>query len=87
MNWFFMGMFLVSSLLLVLLLLRNRHARRWSSYVLLHIVVAAILLYAINLLSVYTDFRIPINVPTVASVVVLGVPGLLMLMAMKWFLL
>lgn len=83
MNLFFTVLFFVSALLLVVLLFRNRHARRWLAYTMMHIVVAAFLLYFLNLLSVYTGFRIPINLPTVASVVVLGVPGVVMLVALK----
>lgn len=83
MNLFFTVLFFSSVLLLVMLLFRNRHARTWVAYTMLHIVVAAFVLYFLNLLSVYTEFRIPINLPTVASVVVLGVPGVLMLVGLK----
>ncbi|MDF2670518.1 MAG: pro-sigmaK processing inhibitor BofA [Paenibacillus sp.] len=76
-------LFLVSAVMLVALLLRNRHARSWLAYAMLHVVVAAFLLYFLNLLSAYTGFRIPINLPTVTSVVVLGVPGVLMLVGLK----
>ncbi|MFK7694836.1 pro-sigmaK processing inhibitor BofA family protein [Paenibacillus sp. HJGM_3] len=80
-------LFAVSLLLLIVLLLRNRQARSWLAYTMLHIVVAAFLLYFLNLASVYTGFRIPINMPTVASVVVLGVPGVAMLVGLKLFVL
>jgi inhibitor of the pro-sigma K processing machinery len=83
MDLFILLLFLVSAILLAVLVLRNKHARNWVAYAMLHVVVAAFLLYFLNLLSVYTGFRIPINLPTVTSVVVLGVPGLLMLVGLK----
>lgn len=77
---------LVSSVLLAVILLRRKHSRQWMGYAVLHIVVAAFLLYFVNLAGSYYDFRIPVNMPTVATVLVLGVPGLLMLVGLKFVL-
>jgi inhibitor of the pro-sigma K processing machinery len=76
-------LFAVSSLLLVVVLLRRKASRRWLGYALLHVVVAAFLLYFVNLVGGPYDFHIPLNIPTVATVLVLGVPGLLMLVGLK----
>jgi len=77
------AMFIVSASFLVLLLLRRRHSARWLAYVGMNAVFAALLLYAVNWLGAGYDFQIPINAVTVASVGILGVPGLLMLAAVK----
>lgn len=77
------AIFIVSASLLVVLLLRRQHSARWLAYVGLNAVFAALLLYAVNWLGAGYDFRIPINAVTVATVGVLGVPGLLMLAAVK----
>lgn len=87
MGYVWLVLFVLSGVLLAVLLVRNRHARSWLAMTLLHIVVAAFLLYFLNLASIYTDFRIPINLTTVAAVVVLGVPGLLLLVGLKLVLL
>lgn len=49
----------------------------------MHVVVAAFLLYFVNLAGSYFDFRIPVNISTVATVFILGAPGLLMLVGLK----
>ena len=47
---------------------------------------AFLVLYGLNLLLNSINFIIPINVPTVATVSILGVPGLLMLVAMHYII-
>ncbi|MEC0232453.1 pro-sigmaK processing inhibitor BofA family protein [Paenibacillus alba] len=81
------GLLLFSSLMLVLVVFRNRSVGRVLSALGLNIVVAAFLLYALNLLSAYTQFEIPINTATLGTVTVLGIPGVLLLAGMKLTLL
>jgi inhibitor of the pro-sigma K processing machinery len=73
----------VSMLLLLVVVFRSRLAGRWLTYLGLNVVVAGFLLYFLNLLSSYTHFSLPINVTTLGTVVVLGIPGLLLLAALK----
>ncbi|KIL38597.1 hypothetical protein SD70_25200 [Gordoniibacillus kamchatkensis] len=73
----------VCALLLLVVVLRNRVAGRWLTYLALNVVVAAFLLYFVNLLSSYTHFTLPINVATLCTVGILGVPGLFLLAALK----
>lgn len=81
------GVMLVSALLLLIVVFRSRLAGRWLMYIGLNIVVAAFLLYFINLLSSYTHFTLPINVSTIGTVGLFGVPGVLLLVALKLVLL
>lgn len=81
-----LGLLLVSSVLLILTLLRHKRPWKWLGYAALHIVVAAFLLYFVNLAGSYFDFSIPLNLPTVATVLILGAPGLLMLIGLKMVL-
>jgi inhibitor of the pro-sigma K processing machinery len=81
------GLLIFSSLMLLLIVFRNRGGRRVVSALGLNIVVAAFLLYTLNLLSAYTQFDLPINTATLGTVTVLGVPGVLLLVGLKLTLL
>ncbi|RAV12527.1 pro-sigmaK processing inhibitor BofA family protein [Paenibacillus contaminans] len=75
--------FIVSFSLLILLLLRSRLSVQWLAYVGLNVVVAGLLLYLVDWAGSSYQFHIPINVPTLAVVAILGVPGLALLAAVK----
>ncbi|UQZ84874.1 Sigma-K factor-processing regulatory protein BofA [Paenibacillus konkukensis] len=77
------GILIVSGLLLAITLFRHKHAFQWIGYVCLHVAFAAFLLYILNLFGPYTRIEVPLNAATVSTVSVLGVPGLLMLVALK----
>ncbi len=53
------GVLILSSLMLVLIVFRSRGGGRVVSSLGLNVVVAAFLLYTLNLLSTYTQFRTP----------------------------
>ncbi|WP_409343452.1 pro-sigmaK processing inhibitor BofA family protein [Paenibacillus sp. MBLB4367] len=75
--------FIVSLSLLVLLLLRSRLSMQWLVYAGLNVVIAGLLLYMVDWAGSSSQFHIPINVPTLAVVAILGVPGLVLLAAVK----
>jgi len=77
------GVLIVSGLLLIYTLFRQRNAFQWIGYVCLQVAFAAFLLYIVNLFGPYTRIEVPLNAATVGTVSVLGVPGLLMLIALK----
>ncbi|MFC5450422.1 pro-sigmaK processing inhibitor BofA family protein [Paenibacillus aestuarii] len=81
------GLLVLSSLLLVFTLFRNRRAGRWLSAVGVNVALAAFLLYLLHLLSGYTHIDLPINTTTLGTVTVLGVPGILLLVCLKLTLL
>ena len=77
------GMFVVSLSLLILLVLQNRHAGAWLGKMGLRFVVAALVLFGLNLVLEQLDVRIPINFATIGAVGLLGLPGLALLVAVK----
>ncbi|SEG76949.1 pro-sigmaK processing inhibitor BofA family protein [Paenibacillus sp. UNC499MF] len=77
------GMLALSAGVLLFMLVRQPGARRIFSSIGVHVVVAAFLLYGVQLLSGYTGLELPINIYTVGTVSVLGVPGLMLLTALK----
>ena len=74
---------IVSAVLLVIVLLRTRPNVRWFGYALLQLVISAILLFVINGTGLFGEFYIPINLATVFTIAVLGLPGLGLLAAIK----
>ncbi|MEF3303237.1 pro-sigmaK processing inhibitor BofA family protein [Paenibacillus sp. GYB003] len=83
MHYVWLGLLVGSSVFLLITLFRHKWSWRWLGYAALHIVIAAFLLYFVNLVGSHYDFRIPINIPTVATTFLLGAPGLLLLIALK----
>ncbi|PYI52696.1 pro-sigmaK processing inhibitor BofA family protein [Paenibacillus flagellatus] len=83
MHYLWLGLLVVSSVLLIVTLVRRKQSWHWMGAAVLHIVVAAFLLYFVNLGGAPYDFHVPVNMPTVATVLLLGVPGLLMLIGLK----
>lgn len=77
------GIFIVSTILLLIVVFRTPSAFQWLGRMCLHVALAIFLLYIINLFSGYTHFELPVNAVTVGTVSVLGVPGLGMLAALK----
>ncbi|MBP1994981.1 pro-sigmaK processing inhibitor BofA family protein [Paenibacillus eucommiae] len=81
------ALLVVSSLLLLYVLFRSGQAGRWISVLAMNIVFAALILYVINLFGSYTHMNIPMNYLTLAVVALLGIPGVLLLIALKIVLL
>lgn len=80
------GVFIVSLSLLIMLMLKSKYATWWLAKMGMHIVAAGLFLYALNWGGSYIDFHIPINVSTLAVIGVLGIPGVLLLAAIKLIL-
>lgn len=83
MDFLWWAVFLLSLSSLVVLVLRNHGAAAWLKTLGLHIIAAAILLYAVNWVGQRYMFQVPINVYTLSTIGVLGVPGLALLVALK----
>lgn len=73
--------------LLLLIWIRSRLSWLTFQRFLLHLVAAALLLYVLNFSGWVSGFHIPLNPLTVAVVVILGVPGILLILALQWLLL
>lgn len=77
---------LLSSLsLLLLILVRTRSTWKLFKYAIIQLVISGFILYFLNLLNV-DGLNLPINLPTVITVGILGVPGLVTLIALRYVL-
>jgi inhibitor of the pro-sigma K processing machinery len=83
-NMIWMIVFAVSVILLAVILLRSKGAFHALGYIALNIVLSVFVLYFIGYFESYTGFRIPINPATVLTVGILGVPGLMLLVAVRF---
>ncbi|OGX68281.1 MAG: hypothetical protein A2189_05595 [Paenibacillus sp. RIFOXYA1_FULL_44_5] len=78
-----LSVLIISSSLLLVTLIRKKDAVRWLGYAALNIGIAAFILYFTNMLGAKLNFHIPINLTTMLTVSVLGLPGYLLLAAIK----
>jgi len=76
-------LFIISAVLLVIVLIRTRPGIRLFGYALVHVIFAAVLLFLFNGTGLFGDLYIPINLVTVLTVAALGIPGLVLLAAVK----
>ncbi len=74
---------ILSTVLLIIVLIRARVDYRWFGYALLHLVIAAVGLFLINGTGWFGEFYIPINIVTLFTLVILGLPGLVLLIVIK----
>ncbi|CAM3408332.1 pro-sigmaK processing inhibitor BofA family protein [Marinicrinis lubricantis] len=86
MTYVWIGCLSVSLLLLVWMLLRKRGAMKWLGYAMSNIALAGIALYLINGLDWLGSMEIAINFYTIGTIVLLGLPGLLLISAVHWFI-
>jgi inhibitor of the pro-sigma K processing machinery len=77
------GLFILSLTGLLWVLIRNKESVQWLTYVGINVLLAAVLLYAVNGLGSQSGFHVPINLITLSIVGVLGVPGVVMLVILK----
>lgn len=75
--------FAVSTVLLLAVLFRAGLTIRRASLALLQLVIAAVVLFAVNGSGLFGDFYIPINAFTVAAVGILGVFGFALVVGIK----
>ncbi|WP_084224651.1 pro-sigmaK processing inhibitor BofA family protein [Paenibacillus pectinilyticus] len=81
------GVMILSSLMLLLIVFRSRSGGRVVASLGLNVVVAAFLLYVLNLVSSYTHVELPINTATLGTATLLGIPGVMLLVGVKLALL
>lgn len=78
-----MMLFIISAVLLVIVLIRTRPGIRLFGCALVQVIFAAVLLFLFNGTGLSGDLYIPINLVTVLTVAALGIPGLVLLAAVK----
>lgn len=86
-NGVWLVVLIVCAAALVIVVYRTKPDIRWFGYALLQVVVAALILFVLNGTSLLGEFYIPINLVTVLTIAILGLPGLALLAAMKLTLL
>ncbi|WP_053373261.1 pro-sigmaK processing inhibitor BofA family protein [Paenibacillus sp. FJAT-27812] len=79
-----LSVFIVSSLLLAVVLLRNKLSWGMLRGFALHLVLAAALLYVLNYSGVVPGMYIPLNPITIGTVLTLGVPGIALIVGLQW---
>ncbi|MEK3884132.1 pro-sigmaK processing inhibitor BofA family protein [Paenibacillus sp. PL2-23] len=85
MKMVWLSILVVSSLLLVVVLLKQKLSWNWLRAFVIHLVLAAGLLYLVNETGVVEGLYIPLNPITISTAVVLGVPGVIMMAGVQLF--
>lgn len=73
----------VSMALLLYILFSRKLGFAWITRLGLHFVLAALGIYIINFSGLITEVYIPLNLVTVSTVIVLGLPGVALLVGLK----
>ena len=73
----------VSLLLLIAVVLRSKLSWTWLRRFSLHLVIAAVALYLLNYSGVISGFEVPLNPATIGTVVLLGLPGIMLILGLK----
>jgi inhibitor of the pro-sigma K processing machinery len=79
----YIWLFMLTGSLLILCLILLKVRLRWIGYTLTNMILAAIILYGINLTGVFGEYQIPLNLVTVATIGLLGIPGAVLLITLK----
>ncbi|MBO7748717.1 pro-sigmaK processing inhibitor BofA family protein [Paenibacillus sp. MWE-103] len=72
-----------SAMLLLVVVVRNGMSFRWLRRFALHLVAAALVLYLLNYSGVVTGFEVPLNPATIGTVVLLGLPGIALVLGLQ----
>ncbi|RCX14394.1 inhibitor of the pro-sigma K processing machinery [Fontibacillus phaseoli] len=77
------GILVVSLLLLLYIAVSRRLGFAWLTRFGLHVVLAALGIYVVNFSGLMTEVYIPLNPVTISTVLVLGLPGVGLLLGLK----
>lgn len=87
MKTFWLILLVVSGVSLGLVLLRQNVPKGWMMRFSVHLVLAAMALYALNFSGWVTGWYVPLNPFTVGTVALLGLPGIGLVLGLQWTLL
>lgn len=79
----YIWLFMLTGSLTILSLILFKVRLRWIGYTLTNMFLAAIILYGVNLTGILSEYQIPINIITVLTIGILGIPGAVLIMAVK----
>lgn len=83
MNNILLVVLVFSSVALLAIIVRHRLSWSWAKSFTLHLVCACAVLYLLNYSGLISDIKIPINPATISTVVVLGVPGIALIVGLQ----
>jgi len=83
MRIFWLSCMVISALLLLVILIRQPNTRGWLKRFGLHLTAAAIVLYLLNFSGVIAGFEVPLNPVTLGTVVLLGLPGIALVLGLQ----
>ncbi|SFF25521.1 inhibitor of the pro-sigma K processing machinery [Paenibacillus algorifonticola] len=83
MNTVLLVVLVVSSITLLAIIIRHRLSWSWAKSFALHLICACAVLYLLNYSGLISDIKIPINPATISTVVVLGVPGIALIVGLQ----
>lgn len=78
---------MVSIILLVTLLLKAQWKLKWFGFAFIQFLLAGLIVYGINGLGILDQIHIPINLTSMFTIACLGLPGLVLIISVKWFVL
>ncbi|RKP48070.1 pro-sigmaK processing inhibitor BofA [Cohnella endophytica] len=87
MKTFWLALLVVSGVSLGYVLIRRKAPKGWLMRFGLHLVMAALALYALNFSGWVNGWYVPLNPFTIGTVAVLGVPGVGLVLGLQWALL
>ncbi|QYR21562.1 pro-sigmaK processing inhibitor BofA family protein [Paenibacillus sp. sptzw28] len=86
MKMIWLAVLVVSSLLLAGVIFRNKLSLGWLRRFALHLIAAALALYLLNYSGLISGYEVPLNPTTIGTVILLGLPGILLVLGLQWVL-
>lgn len=77
------GVLIGSLILLLYIVVSRKLGLAWMTRLGLHIVLAALGIYVVNFSGLLTEAYIPLNPVTISTALVLGLPGVALLLGLK----
>ncbi|WP_223069381.1 pro-sigmaK processing inhibitor BofA family protein [Paenibacillus caui] len=77
------GILVLSILLILYIWISRRLGFAWITRLSLHVVLAALGIYAVNFMGILPHVYIPLNPATISTVLILGLPGVGLLIGLK----
>ncbi|CAM3984016.1 MULTISPECIES: pro-sigmaK processing inhibitor BofA family protein [Paenibacillus] len=73
----------ISLLLLVYIIFRRKLGFGWMTVFGAHLALSALGIYVVNFSGIFTEVYIPLNPMTIGTVMILGLPGVALLIGLK----
>lgn len=83
MKYIVLGVLCISLLLLVYIIFRRKLGFGWLTVFGAHLALSALGIYVVNFTGIFAEAYIPLNPMTIGTVMVLGLPGVALLIGLK----